>query len=106
MADEALFEGKGVSVTRTMAKIGGRSYPINGIASVAVVSPHRAGGYAGSALLVLFALLFVPFPSEISTLYSLVFRTACGDQRALSGRNTNDLFGIKQGIEKAVELRG
>gem|GEM_PF-3644954 len=104
MIEEVIFSDKETTITNTLAKIRGVSYPINGIGSVRIVPPDRSKAilwgvvflvlgfvtplfFVGAALAVLVA---------ISKTYALIIRTASGDSTALVAKNREDLSPCKQ----------
>ncbi|MGI9408336.1 MAG: DUF6232 family protein [Hyphomicrobiaceae bacterium] len=123
--EELIYQIGDIIVSRTLARFGGISYPINGIGSVFVQKPNRIIYYAiGGALLVAgvfnvitsggsdkagaipvivgLGLLVIGFTRT----FNLVLRTASGDQQALKSRNAGKVINEKKAIEKAVALRG
>lgn len=122
-AGDIIFNTGSVSVSKTLVRVEGTSYPVNGIGSVFVEKPNIVGTYllaivfgstsfacitannGGGTLLSLIAA--VAFLAVALTRPSiLVLRTASGDQKALRSRDQNELLTVKRAIEEAVARRG
>lgn len=121
-AEEIVFKKDAVVITKSLARFGGISYPINGIGSVLIKRPSLfhylmqsifAGGLIwvgttltgwqsatciGFGILLLLGLLALPT--------RLVLRTASGDQMAYEHNDPKQVMAVKEAIEKAVTLRG
>jgi hypothetical protein len=125
MAEEVIFQQGSVSVTKTLVRIGNKSYPVNGIVSVFVrnvgvvwwaaivgaiailIGISNAGGGQGSQNfivgLVIGGGLIVYALTRPSV---LVLKTAGGDVDALVTRDKAFLNDVKGAIEEAVSKRG
>jgi len=122
MGEELFYHQGNVEISKTLARFGGVTYPINGIGSVLIVPPNRTGAIV---LAVMAAAIFVvSLNNNNSGLgigavvvglvaaalafrmpFKLVLRTASGDQQATVG-DIATLSAIKAGIERAVIARG
>jgi len=124
MQDEIVYNSGNIVISKTLARFGGITYPINGIGSVYVQKPDRAGlivfglilialglwlandvnsriaGFvcAGIGVLIVLAAMGKP--------HKLMLRTASGDQQAYESTRKRELHEIKAAIEQAVVLRG
>jgi len=128
--NETILALGNVIVTRTLAKFPSQTFPINGIGSVTLVAPRRAGWIIGATffgligfmilmgsssggndgsgagvgvfLLVLGGIFFVvAFMKE----HGLFIKTASGDARAMEGSPAM-LNKVKDAIERAATMRG
>ena len=129
MDDEIIFNEGSVMITRTLARFGDASYPVNGIGSVSIDPPSRGvlmffAVALGLLILVIFAgggdhlrdtmpmLMPMIFLDVIlvfaaaSRPYRLKLRTASGDQTAMTATSKTNLQRIKVAIEHAVVKRG
>ena len=125
MTDDILFQNGSVVVTKTLARVGGVSYPINGIGSVLVAAPQRAGLIVFTCVCVLlglssavdwnvtknFSIGCLVFAAVLALVayqrpFRLQIRTASGDQNVLESTDRNKLEKIKSAIEQAVVNRG
>lgn len=115
MTEEIIYKAGPATVTRTLVRIGGVSYPVNGIGSVriepskaiifvilaflfAMSSPDARGiGVVIACVLALFAL---------TARAKLILRTASGDQTALTAMRKKALTPVMEAIERAVSIRG
>ncbi|MGO4173735.1 DUF6232 family protein [Bosea sp. TAF32] len=118
VTEEIIYKAGPATVTRTLVRIGGVSYPVNGIGSVriepskamifivlallafvfAMSSPDARGVGVGIAcVLALFAL---------TARAKLILRTASGDQTALTAMRKRSLTPVMEAIERAVSIRG
>ena len=119
--DDVLFSKNNVSVSRTLVKVGGVSYPINGIGSVLIVAPNNkpiyflglfciaTGVYEYSDTILLAILIFVGFVFMLIGYLqplTLEMRTASGNQQVLKSQDETYLVSVKEAIEEAVALRG
>jgi hypothetical protein len=111
-----------VVITRTLAKFKSQTFPINGIGSVTLLPPKRAGMIIFGSILALLAigafsggtagggmffLIFagVVFAIAFSRNHGLFIKTASGDVRAMEG-DEKVLETVKQAIERAATMRG
>lgn len=126
MSQETLiFQDGKISVSKTLVRVGSRSYPINGIGSVDVENPKRGKTFMVALIAGIAAWISISEGNELNgfgvcaaiicalaiiTLfllpYVLVLRTASGDQQALTQRNKDYLLRVKAAIEQAVVTRG
>lgn len=133
MLDTVLYLKDGISVSRTMVKVNGSSYSIANIGSVFInrhgvfwywfwvivwvlasigtvmrVFDHEAPLDFGSVCFMAFSAVMAVWAGYCARnpRYSLVFRTASSDQRALTDRNYAKLAEIQGAIEKAFAARG
>lgn len=124
--DDAIIYSEGdIIVSRTLARIGNVSYPVNGIGSVKVDRDTKIGMFLLGILLLFGGIMAVMAGGDsvaggviaiiISVVcwvayfrrpYWLVLRTASGDQKALSSTNAATAQRIKEAIEQAVQQRG
>jgi hypothetical protein len=122
MSDELFSQGD-VRVTKTMAYLGGTSYPINGITAVFVAQKKISVkaiiggvvlGFFGLGILVesvlfgvvLLAVAVCLFYLAFYRPYRLMIRTAAGDTQALEGMNKEFIDSVRLAIESAVAQRG
>lgn len=125
MAEEVILEQAGVIVTKTLVRIGNKSYPVNGIVSVFVrnvgvlwwaaivgaiavlIGVNSSGSVQGYqnllAGLVIGGGLIIYALTRPSV---LVLKTAGGDVDALVTRDKAFLNDVKLAIEEAVAKRG
>jgi len=125
MSEEVIFQQGSVIVTKTLVRIGNKSYPVNGIVSVFVrnvgivwwaaivgavavlIGLANSSGASGTqnmvAGLVIGGGLIVYALTRPSV---LVLKTAGGDVDALVTRDKAFLNDIKTAIEEAVAKRG
>ncbi len=122
--DEAILKLGGVTVTRTLAKFPSQTFPINGIGSVTLAEPKRAGWIILAFIFGAIALIFFSAGSDaagvgvffiilcavfaliaFSKRHALFIRTASSDTRAMDG-DVATLSKIKDAIEKAATARG
>jgi hypothetical protein len=116
---ESVFNAANITVTRTLVQIGGASYPVNGIGSVMVIRPSRAGWFFAGGFFVLVGLVLIGSVGTYAIIlgaaligigllqpHRLMIRTASSNQQALTSRDRNFLHSVKQAIETAVALRG
>jgi Family of unknown function (DUF6232) len=122
--DEIVYNAGNIIISKTLARFGGVTYPVNGIGSVYVAKPKRIGliifglimGAVGLALLrddkvqgggiVFIGIGVVLIIVAITKAHRLMLRTASGDQQAYESRSAKELLQIKAAIERAVMLRG
>lgn len=123
--EQVVFEDGGVQVTKTLARVGGKSFPVNGIGSVFVAVPRRGSLYMysfGAAFTAIIAFVsdnssgVIPGVAAVISVvcllaalakpHTLVIRTASGDQQALQSKDAAFLASIQRAIEEAVALRG
>lgn len=118
MAEDVIYEAGGAVVTATLVRIGGVSYPVNGIGSVRIAPSGAAKFFVLAAIAALvgaanpeirafaffgaIVLVLVGFSAKAK----LVIRTASGDQTALTARRKTALSPIMEAIERAVSIRG
>lgn len=118
MADDIIFEDSATKVTTTLVKIGGVSYPVNGIGSVRIEPRNSIVAFT---LAICSAIIWVSFRefALISFIFFVVFlgyglqarakliiRTASGDQTALTAWSSDALAPVMSAIEQAVSRRG
>jgi Family of unknown function (DUF6232) len=124
MDDDIIFSQGDVIVTKALVRIGGVSYPVNGIGSVLVQKPKPSvlffisgilvavpgvavlfgeGNFSGLIAVGLGAICMYLAFSKPST---LVLRTASGDQNVLQNKDTELLQKVKKAVETAVVRRG
>jgi len=125
MDDEIIYSSGNVIITKTLVRIGGISYPINGIGSVWVSKPSTptfrivflvvVGIFAAASFsdpktvgmgvffLVIAVVIFASMRGRPS---HLVLKTSSGDQQALSSTDVAFLTSVKAAIEQAVTRRG
>lgn len=122
MSDELFSQGN-VRVTRTMAYLGGTSYPINGITAVFVAQKDvnvkaiigaiilgfiGLGALASEAvtglifLAIAGALVYFAFQRP----FRLMIRTAAGDSQGLEDKSVEFIESVRRAIESAVAQRG
>jgi len=125
MDDEIIYSSGNVVITKTLVRIGGISYPINGIGSVWVAKPSTPAFRIFFLVLLGFLVLVtlfdsktvgmgvfflviavVVFASTTGRPSHLVLRTASGDQPALASTDLAMLSSVKAAIETAVARRG
>ena len=129
MDDEIIFNEGSVMITKTLARFGDTSYPVNGIGSVSIDPPRRglviflaialglfillifAGGadHLRDTMPILMPMIFLDVLlvlAAASRPYRLKLRTASGDQTAMTATSTTNLQRIKVAIEQAVAKRG
>jgi hypothetical protein len=117
MSDELVFQQNNVSVSKTLVKIDGTSYPINSIGSVFIQEASSLGHYIVAAVMFLIgiasgSLIFMVIIAGILVILGinkksvLILRTASGDQQALRAKDLRFLGAVKSAIERAVSLRG
>jgi hypothetical protein len=111
-----------VTVTRTLAKFPSQTFPINGIGSVTLLPPKKAGLLVFGGILALIGIIalanggggggafflvcgFVVIGVALSKKHGLFIKTASGDVRAMEGDETT-LERVKQAIERAATMRG
>ncbi len=126
-ADDTILATATVSISKTLVRIDGVTYPVNGIGSVFVKRPRIVGLLlaalflggmgvsdlvkdsgpqdSGSAVALLLAGAMV-LAYALTRPSILVLRTASRDQRALRSRNGAALLAVKRAIEEAVTRRG
>jgi hypothetical protein len=122
--DEIVYQSGDIIISKTLARFGGVTYPVNGIGSVYVMKPKRVGLFVVGIIAVIIGLALLPSKdSSVAGLvisvfgalmllaawrkpHKLMLRTASGDQQAYESTSKNDLFQIKAAIERAVVLRG
>ncbi|WP_428539101.1 DUF6232 family protein [Rhodopila sp.] len=120
--DEMIFRDDKISVSKTLVRAGSSSYPINGIGSVNIVRPNPGGIFfavvcagvtialATSGSIEGFGMMvgtFITIMAIASGLkVALVFRTASGNQQALTSFSSAYLSHVKNAIEEAVARRG
>lgn len=119
----AIFHSGNIEVSKTLVRVGGTSYPVNGIGSVYVRAPKRMGTIITGIILIVLTIPFfgsgqLPIAfgfaifgalliiAAIGRPHVLVLRTASGDQQALRSGDKKLLFAVKSAIEEAVALRG
>jgi len=118
MAEEIIYKAGAATVTRTLVRIGGVSYPVNGIGSVRI-EPSKAVIFIVLAVL---AFLFAMSSSDargigigiacvlalfaLNARAKLILRTASGDQTALTAMRKRALTPVMAAIEQAVSIRG
>lgn len=119
-----IYRDSNVQITKTLVRIGQKSYPINGIGSVDIKKPDNESAF-GMAILAFGAAVVAGYngaePGVIGLLIVvavialivgygkpsfLVLRTASGDQQALSSKKAEYLLKVKSAIETAVAMRG
>lgn len=123
MNGETFLNESNVSITKTMARIGETSYPINGIGSISVVAGEDKGmgfwavavicGVIGlfslpsgfGVVMVLVAGILVVAALNQKKEFHLVFRTASGDTQALTSEDRSYLERVKNAVEQAVAAR-
>jgi hypothetical protein len=122
MEDEIVFRAGDIEITKTLARFGSTTYPINGIGSVHIEKGNLLGPIAVSAVLLFFGLA-EGWPKEtwqwvcaaLGVLIGLaafnwpaklMLRTASGDQQALESVDMAHLQTVKNAIERAVTMRG
>lgn len=119
---ENIFSDGGISVTKTLVKVGKTSYPINGIGSVYVHKPSSVVLYVIAGVCAIAAynamnsnpdtvpiLIIISIVCVVASFLrnsSLKIRTSSSDQQLLRSRNVRLLESIKSAIEEAVALRG
>ena len=132
MEDEAVYKAGDVVITKTLARFGSTSYPINGIGSVSIAENSKRGGRVFGAIIcgiltfisfgsfnsadpgpgVTFGVIFTAltamfvFGAFAGPDFSLMLRTASGDAQALKSKDGGEVQRIKDAIERAVSLRG
>jgi hypothetical protein len=125
--EEVVYQAHDIEISKTLARFKGVTYPINGIGSVRVEKPNRTSGIViGLILCIIGIIVFAEGkPGELNWVaiavavvgalivmgainrpYRLMLRTASGDQQAYETTNKGELLKIKEGIERAVVLRG
>lgn len=125
--DDTILATATVNISKTMVRIDGVTYPVNGIGSVFVKKPRIVGlllaalflgamGVSGlaqdsgatdggsSVALLLAGAIVLAFALTRPSV--LVLRTASRDQKALRSRNSAALLNVKRAIEEAVARRG
>ena len=122
MSDELFSQGS-VRVTRTMAYLGGTSYPINGITAVfvarkgvnviavigaVILGLMGLGAIAGQAVtgLVLLAIAGALVYWAFQRPFRLMIRTAAGDSQGLEDKSLEFIESVRLAIESAVAQRG
>lgn len=118
MLEDCIYQSGAVKITQTLVRIGGTSYPVNGIGSVRI-EPSNAGVIAVLALASAGAGLAYPDFRLVAFIFAAIFglrllnarakliiHTASGDQTALTAWQEKALRPIMEAIERAVSLRG
>lgn len=123
LTDDVVFRRGDIVVTRTLARFGSVSFPINGIGSVVLEAPTwgRFIGLLVSGLLFILigcahqhetAVTVFAFIGLVSIVRAflwrtkLVLRTTSGDQQAYQNRSRIAVEEVKAAIERAVTMRG
>lgn len=124
MSQNPVYNAGDVYVDRTLVKIGGVSYPVNGIGSVQIQDPDRSTRYGWTVVVGIVAAIFLfqkeswgfglflgaiavwIYVSAQGMNYVLLLRTASGDQQALKSRDQRLVHRVKDAIEEAVRQSG
>jgi hypothetical protein len=117
--DEIVYQSGSIVISKTLARFGETSYPINGIGSVFIAAPNRlpyflaaifvavAGVWIGDQGIWLgFAIGLLVALAAFGRMYVLILRTASGDQQAMRSCTAKSVSDVKDAIERAVIQRG
>lgn len=123
--EPALFQNKEVYISKTLAKFGGTTYPINAIGSVGIVRQNSGNKWGGGIILLFISIVvgsstspappwtFIAGILALALLWSawrspyfLMLHVNSGDRRAYQSQSLSLLSEIKDAIESAAIMRG